>query len=198
MADVFDQLSVSALARRQGCSHHRLNLLHSPLKSGRVNVTWFMSQTSPPTCGLCSVQKSQRLSDNSFKKKTHIQNPGKWCTSQSCLWDPWKLSYHWGKTFCAIWYQVFLSRSIIWAVRPTKGDHQLHNDQKITKQPEKIPNSLQTKRLCFDTISELVLQLWGFKLELSSRVSTVTWSLCQKHTRRQSSPFSNTRCMFHS
>ena len=143
MADVFDQLSVSALARRQGCSHRRLNLLHSPLKSGRVNVTWSMSQTSPPTCGLCTVQKSQRLSDNSFKKKTHIQNPGKWCTSQSCLWHPWKLSYHWGKTFCAIWYQVFLSRNIIWAVRPTKGDHQLHNDQKITKQPEKIPNSLQ-------------------------------------------------------
>ena len=89
----------------------------------------------------CVVSRSHRGCQTIPFRKRHIQHPGKWCTSQSCLWDPWELSYHWGEMFCAIWYQVFLSRNIIWT---TKGDHQLHNDQKITKQPEKIPNSLQT------------------------------------------------------
>ena len=151
-----------------------------------------MSQTSPPTCGLCSVQKSQRLSDNSFKKKTHIQNPGKWCTSQSYLWDTWQLSYHWGNFSC----------NLVSAVHVQKYNLGSMSNQGMYHHPTtSISPSSPRKFLTHDRWL-LWHNFWTgasvtrVTLKLSMPVPTVTWSLCQKHTKGKSSPFSNTCCMF--
>ena len=68
--------------------------------------------------------------------------------------------------------------------------------RKPPSSPKRFP--IRCRRLCFDTISEQVLQLGGFRLELYLSESAVTWALCQKHTRRQSIPFSNIHCKFFS
>ena len=157
---------MSSLAQEAGLLAPQLNLLHSPLlfwpnsnladsispgpwaRSALLRVDYVVSR-SHRGCQTIPLRK---------KKKKHIFNSLESDVFPSPIYGTHETSLTIGATFHAILCQLFMFRNIIWAVCPTKGCTTTQQPKYHQAAPE---NSWLIAGDCFDTISELVLQLQG-------------------------------------